>query len=94
MKKVAKVKKTVKKLVKKQVKVLAKKIVKKEAKQVKVAKKNKKDVVQIKNPKTGLYVKINRAEGKIMSYKKTPGAYANVKSVNKTYLEKNQNIQL
>lgn len=38
----------------------------------------KKDVVQVKNPKSDRYVKIDRTEGKIISHKKTPGPYANV----------------
>jgi hypothetical protein len=31
----------------------------------------KRDVVQTKNPRTGHYVKIDRAAGKIIAYKKT-----------------------
>ncbi len=38
----------------------------------------KKDVVQVKNPKTGHYVKIDRDEGRIVDYKKTEGPYKNV----------------
>ena len=38
----------------------------------------KKDVVQIKNPKTGRYVKIDRRVGKILSHKKSKGPYKNV----------------
>jgi len=38
----------------------------------------KRDVVQIKNPKTKRYVKIDRAKGKIMSHKKSDGPYKNI----------------
>jgi hypothetical protein len=38
----------------------------------------KKDIVQVRNPKTDRYVKINRTEGKIMSHKKSKGPYKNV----------------
>lgn len=38
----------------------------------------KRDVVQIKNPRTGRYVKIDRSAGKILSHKKSPGAYKGV----------------
>lgn len=35
-------------------------------------------VVQIKNPKTGHYVKIDRSKGKIISHKKSEGPYKGV----------------
>lgn len=38
----------------------------------------KKDVVQVRNPKTDRYVKIDRGAGKIIGQKKTPGPYKNV----------------
>tara|TARA_B100000315_G_C14513943_1_gene558325 strand:- start:851 stop:1000 length:150 start_codon:yes stop_codon:yes gene_type:complete len=38
----------------------------------------RKDVVQIKNPKSGHYVKIDRSAGKIISHKKSTGSYKNV----------------
>lgn len=38
----------------------------------------KQDVVQIKNPKSGHYVKIDRSEGKIISHKKSDGPYKGV----------------
>ncbi|MGP8337039.1 MAG: hypothetical protein ACT6FC_02250 [Methanosarcinaceae archaeon] len=38
----------------------------------------RRDIVQVKNPKSGHYVKIDRSIGKILSYKKTEGAYKNV----------------
>jgi hypothetical protein len=39
---------------------------------------NKRDVVQVKNPKTGHYVKIDRSAGKIVSHKKSDGPYKGV----------------
>jgi hypothetical protein len=38
----------------------------------------KRDVVQVKNPRSGRYVKIDRSEGKILDYKKSEGPYKNV----------------
>jgi len=38
----------------------------------------KKDVVQVKNPKTGRYVKIDRDAGRIISHKKSSGKYKGV----------------
>ena len=38
----------------------------------------KKDVVQVKNPRTNRYVKIDRDAGRIVSTKKTEGPYKNV----------------
>lgn len=38
----------------------------------------KKDVVQVKNPKTNRYVKIDRSVGKIIGNKRTKGPYKNV----------------
>jgi len=38
----------------------------------------KSDVVQVRNPKTGRYVKIDRASGKILGHKKSPGPYKNI----------------
>jgi len=38
----------------------------------------KKDVVQVKNPRTGHYVKIDRAAGEIVSHKKSDGPYKGV----------------
>lgn len=43
-----------------------------------MSKNQKKDVVQVKNPKTGRYVKIDRAKGRIIGHKKTEGPYKNV----------------
>ncbi len=36
------------------------------------------DLVQLRNPRTGRYVKIDRAEGRILSHKKSAGPYQNV----------------
>lgn len=36
------------------------------------------DIVQVKNPRSGHYVKINRTEGKILDCKKSSGPYKNV----------------
>jgi len=38
----------------------------------------KRDVVQVKNPRTNKYVKIDRSEGRIVSHKKTTGPYKGV----------------
>ena len=36
------------------------------------------DVVQVKNPRSGRYVKIDRSAGKIISHKKSVGPYKGV----------------
>lgn len=36
------------------------------------------DVVQVRNPKTGHYVKIDRKAGKILDHKKSDGAYKGI----------------
>ena len=38
----------------------------------------KHDVVQVKNPRSGHYVKIDRTTGKIMNHKKSDGPYKGV----------------
>ncbi len=38
----------------------------------------KRDIVQVKNPKSGHYVKIDRSAGKIIDHKKSAGPYKNV----------------
>jgi len=38
----------------------------------------KRDVVQVKNPRTGHYVKIDRSAGKIIAHKKSDGPYKGV----------------
>jgi len=38
----------------------------------------KRDVVQVKNPKTNRYVKIDRGAGRIISSKKSKGPYSNI----------------
>ena len=40
--------------------------------------KRKRDVVQVKNPRTNRYVKIDRSAGKILSHKKSAGPYKGV----------------
>jgi hypothetical protein len=40
--------------------------------------KKKSSVVQVKNPKTGHYVKIDRSQGKIVAHKKSSGPYKGV----------------
>ena len=40
--------------------------------------KTKADVVQVKNPRSGKYVKIDRTAGKIIAHKKSEGPYKNV----------------
>lgn len=40
----------------------------------------KRDLVQIKNPRSGLYVKVDRAHGEI-SHKKSPGPFAGIRVV-------------
>jgi hypothetical protein len=36
------------------------------------------DVVQVKNPRTGRYVKIDRSAGRIIASKKSEGKYADI----------------
>lgn len=38
----------------------------------------KRNIVQVKNPKTNRYVKIDRSAGKIVAHKKSAGPYKNV----------------
>jgi hypothetical protein len=38
----------------------------------------KHDVVQVKNPRSGHYVKIDRTSGKILAHKQSEGAYKNI----------------
>ena len=38
----------------------------------------KQDVVQVKNPRSGHYVKIDRRAGKIIDHKKSEGPYKNI----------------
>lgn len=38
----------------------------------------KRDIVQVRNPRSGHFVKIDRAAGKIVDYKKSSGAYKNI----------------
>lgn len=39
---------------------------------------SKRDVVQVKNPRTGRYMKIDRSAGEIVSIKKSEGPYKNI----------------
>ena len=43
-----------------------------------MASKGKRDIVQVKNPKSGHYVKIDRDAGRIIAHKKSEGPYANI----------------
>jgi hypothetical protein len=38
----------------------------------------KQDVVQVRNPRTGRYVKIDRSAGRIVDHKKSAGPYKNI----------------
>jgi len=38
----------------------------------------KKDIVQVRNPRSGHFVKIDRTAGKIIDHKKSDGAYKGV----------------
>lgn len=48
----------------------------------------KKDIVQVKNPRSGHFVKIDRAAGKIIDHKKSAGAYKNVPIARKSTKKK------
>ena len=39
---------------------------------------DKKDMVQTRNPRTGHYVKVDKARGVIVAHKKTPGPYKGI----------------
>jgi len=39
----------------------------------------KRDLVQLRNPRTGLYVKIDKTIGAILSHKKSPGPYKGIR---------------
>jgi len=43
-----------------------------------MAKTSKRDVVQVKNPRSGKYVKIDRSKGQILSHKKSEGPYKGI----------------
>ena len=45
--------------------------------------KRKKEMVQVQNPRTGHYVKVNKTDGKIVSHKKSTGPYKNILIVTK-----------
>lgn len=44
-----------------------------------------KDLVQVKNPKTGKYIKIDRSKGQVLAHKVTSGPYKNIKEVGYGY---------
>lgn len=48
-----------------------------------MAKRAKKDIVQVKDHDTGLYVKVDRSTGKIIAKKKTAGIYKGIKVTRK-----------
>lgn len=48
----------------------------------------KKDIVQVKNPRSGHFVKIDREAGKIIDHKKSSGAYKNVPIARKSSKKK------
>ncbi len=41
----------------------------------------KRDLVQVKNPRSGRYVKIDRDVGLIVAHKKSPGPYKGIREV-------------
>ena len=41
----------------------------------------KPDLVQVRNPRSDRYIKIDRTRGLIIGYKKTPGPYKHVRVV-------------
>ena len=43
----------------------------------------KQDLVQIRNPKTNRYIKIDKAKGVILSSKSTTGPYKNIRIADK-----------
>lgn len=43
----------------------------------------KQEVVQVKNPRSGHYIKIDRTAGKIISHKKSSGPYKNIHVIRK-----------
>jgi hypothetical protein len=47
------------------------------------------NIIQIRNPRSGYYIKIDRSKGKIISHKKTEGAYKNIPIVKKDDNEPN-----
>lgn len=43
-----------------------------------MSEKREKDIIQVKNPKSDHYVKIDRSAGRIISHKKSEGPYKNI----------------
>ncbi len=60
----------------------------------KLPQENKPDVVQVKNPKTGHYVKIDRSAGKIVSHKKSDGPYKGVPVASKRTISNEELAEL
>jgi hypothetical protein len=59
----------------------------------------KEDIVQIRNPETGTFVKVNKATGNIVSWKKSEGPYKDipettVRSIKKPLTAKPQSDKL
>ncbi len=48
----------------------------------------KTDIVQLKNPRSNRYIKIDRARGRILSHKKSEGAYKGISIARKRILNK------
>ncbi|VFM95262.1 MAG: hypothetical protein BECKG1743D_GA0114223_100402 [Candidatus Kentron sp. G] len=44
---------------------------------------DKKDLVQLRNPRSGRYIKVDRSVGIIVSHKKSEGPYKNIPIVGK-----------
>ncbi|MEE9574221.1 MAG: hypothetical protein V3W20_14295 [Candidatus Neomarinimicrobiota bacterium] len=40
--------------------------------------KERADIVQLKNPRTGRYIKVDRGKGRILSHKQSDGKYKNI----------------
>lgn len=43
----------------------------------------KKDIVQVKNPRSNRYIKIDREKGRVLSHKKSEGKYKGIPVANK-----------
>lgn len=54
----------------------------------------KKDLIQVKNPRTGCYIKIDKSIGAIISRKKTSGPYKNILIVIKPQNEIIENARI
>jgi len=47
----------------------------------KPSRRQERDLVQVRNPRSGRYVKIDRSAGRIVSHKKSPGPYKGIRVV-------------